>query len=154
MKSPKSILMAVILGDLGDSKLMMMREKRFFQLPDSRVTLESPCPPGPVGFPWTSGPVPAKLKWAARLFVLTTFPRASSLASRLTAPSPAPACKGNVAPPGLPRPFGALGPTAQASARERLPELRALPGAGLTPTAVSCASEQRPRAGSLSDRVQ
>lgn len=39
MKFPKSILIAVTLGDVGDSKLMTMREKHFIKLLDRAFTL-------------------------------------------------------------------------------------------------------------------
>lgn len=90
MKFPKSILIAVTLGDLGDSKLMMMCEKHFFKLLDRRFTLEVSLP---FRSHWVSPnilpAVQVKLKWgSAFLFILTTFPSASPL-SRLTARSSA-----------------------------------------------------------------
>lgn len=39
MKFPKSILIAVTLGDVGDSKLMTMREKHFIKSLDKAFTL-------------------------------------------------------------------------------------------------------------------
>ena len=44
MKFPKSILIAVTLGDLGDSKLMMMCGKHFFKLPGRAFTLKVSLP--------------------------------------------------------------------------------------------------------------
>lgn len=44
MKFPKSILIAVTLGDLRDSELMMMCEKHFFKLLGREFTLKVSLP--------------------------------------------------------------------------------------------------------------
>lgn len=51
-KFPKSILIAVTLGDLGDTELMMMCEKHFFKLLGREFTLEVSLPflQVPLGF--------------------------------------------------------------------------------------------------------